>query len=96
MEETSIMPSVMLTHDIKSLIDLWPSRRALAAEVNALLPSGVRTVTPDQVHKWAANGAIRSQYQQFVLLAGISRGFPITADAMIKLHAAKLSSGATT
>ena len=63
---------------IRDLIDLWPTRRYLAADV---------TTTVDRVHKWAAKNNIPSRYHQSVLLAARRRQFPVDAERLIRLHA---------
>ena len=78
---------LMKIQSIKSLIDSWPSRKVLAEEVNAILPFGMKTVSADQVHKWAANGAIRATYQIYVLKAAQARGFDVSAEALMLMHA---------
>lgn len=62
---------------ITALIDLWPARRDLAADV------GVMT---DRVHKWAKSNAIPARFHLRVVKAAESRGFPVTADLMLRLH----------
>lgn len=92
MEETSITLFVMDIHNVKSLIDCWPSRKVLADEINGFLPVSVRRVTPDQVHKWAANGSIRATYQMYVLNAAIARGLAVDAELIVSMHAASSGS----
>ena len=77
----------MKIQSIKSLIDSWPSRKVLAEEINAILPLGLKTVSADQVHKWASNGAIRATYQIYVLKAAQARGFDVSAEALMLMHA---------
>ena len=64
---------------IKSLIDRWPSRKALADETGA--PEA-------NVHKWAKNGRIPSGWQNAVLIAASRRGWDdVTPAWMIAAHA---------
>jgi len=65
----------------KDLIDMWPSRRALADEVG---------VSADRVHKWALSNAIPSGFHAWVIQLGVARGFPVDADLIVKLHAKPL------
>lgn len=62
---------------ITALIDLWPARRDLAADIG---------VTTDRVHKWAQASAIPARFHLRVVRAAESRNFPVTADLMLRLH----------
>lgn len=62
---------------ITALIDLWPARRDLASDV------GVMT---DRVHKWAKYNAIPARFHLRVVTAAESRGFPVTAELIVRLH----------
>lgn len=62
---------------ITALIDLWPARRDLAADI------GVMT---DRVHKWAKSNAIPARFHLRVVMAAEERGFPVTAELMVRLH----------
>ncbi|MGB1389258.1 MAG: hypothetical protein ACPG61_10265 [Paracoccaceae bacterium] len=44
-------------------------------------------LTIHQVNKWGEKGAILAKYQHAVLLAAQYRGFPVTADLIVALHA---------
>jgi len=63
---------------VSSMIDMWPSRKALAVEVG---------VPVDRVHKWHASASIPARFHQAVLDAARLRGFPVTADDIVKMHA---------
>lgn len=63
---------------ISAVIDLWPTRRALADDVQ---------ITQDRVHKWAQVEAIPAKYHLAVIQAAAARGFPVTADLLARLHA---------
>lgn len=63
---------------IKSLIDEWPTRRALAEDVG---------VSADRVHKWAASNAIPASFHASVIAHGVARGIAIDAETMVRLHA---------
>lgn len=75
---------------ISDLVNLWPNRKALADDCNAI--AGRPLVTVHKVHKWAETGSIRAIYQYLVVLAAESRGFPVTAEVMIRLQGAHLVS----
>lgn len=73
--------------NIRELVNLWPTQAALAEDIREQCP-GVKT-TAGQVHKWAANGSIPSKYHHPLLLAGRDRGFELTAELIMELHAPK-------
>jgi hypothetical protein len=84
MDVSSITPSIMdEISSIRGLIDLWPKRSDLAADLTALLG---RSVSTDSVHKWASSGVIPAKYQRGVVIAGRARGFSVDADLMLQLH----------
>lgn len=63
---------------ITSLIDTWPTRRALAEEVGA---------SEAAVHKWASNNRIPSSFQARVVRAARRRGLRhITPAWMLEAH----------
>lgn len=62
---------------VTALIDLWPARRDLAADI------GVMT---DRVHKWAKSNAIPARFHLRVLQAAELRGFPVSPELMVRLH----------
>jgi hypothetical protein len=63
---------------IRSLIDEWPSRKALAAEIGA---------NTEAVHKWALSGRIPPRWQAKVISAAQQRGlWHVTAEWMILQH----------
>lgn len=69
--------SMTSIHTIKELIDLWPTRRELAEEVQT---------TVDRVHKWAQAGAIPARFHARFLRAAHLRGFDISAATLVQLH----------
>lgn len=85
MEETSRMLAAMRPTTIRDLINLWPSRAMLAADLTAGLPG--RTVTAGQVHKWAAHGSIPPRYHAALICAGQARGLSVDAALVVQLHA---------
>lgn len=63
---------------IKDLIDLWPTRAELAADMGT---------TVDRVHKWAKpGGAVPAWYHADLLRAAAARGFAVTAADLVRLH----------
>lgn len=74
---------------IRAVVNLWPTRSALVADIRALTDRVPVTVA--QVHKWAAFERIPAKYQHLVLKAARQRGFPVTADLLVALHAADRS-----
>jgi hypothetical protein len=79
MEKTSIIACAMSNfQNIKSLIDAWPTRRALAEDIGT---------SADRVHKWAASNAIPASFHASVIDKGVARGIQIDADLMVRLHA---------
>ena len=75
---------------VRDLIDLWPKRSELAADLTCELR---RPVSVDSVHKWAANGGIPAKYQRAVVIAASRRGFRVDADLMLRLHHPKNVAG---
>jgi ketopantoate reductase len=69
---------------VKQMIDLWPMRSVMADDLRAL---GLREINVGRVHKWAANNAIPAKYHNGVLLAAKARGFSVTADLLVSIHA---------
>lgn len=68
---------------VKSIIDLWPTRAALASDISV----AGDVVTPDRVHKWAARGDIPARYWARIIDAGRARGADVTAEALVAAHA---------
>lgn len=86
MEELSIILRGMENTPVKDLIDRWPSRAALASDLEAVIGE---PVSVDRVHKWAQAGSIPSGFQAHVIAAGNRRGFDITPDEMVRAHAVR-------
>lgn len=79
MEELSRNVGVMsIFQNIRSLIDAWPTRRALAEDIGT---------SADRVHKWAASNAIPASFHAAVIEKGVARGIAVDADLMVRLHA---------
>jgi hypothetical protein len=72
---------------IRDLVNLWPTRADLAGEMTTLAAS--RPVSVHQVHKWAETGSIPAKYHFQLVAAARNRDFPVTADLLIRLHAAE-------
>lgn len=73
--------------NIKDMVNLWPTRSELARDLMAVCSS--LSVSTAQVHKWAEKGSIPPKYHHHILIAGRSRGFDISADLIVRLHAAQ-------
>jgi hypothetical protein len=71
--------------NIRTLVNLWPTRSELAQDLMSTCSS--LKVTTAQVHKWAEKGSIPPKYHHPMLVAGRSRGFDITAELIVSLHA---------
>lgn len=76
------MRSMSMFQDVKSLIDAWPTRRALAEDIG---------VSPDRVHKWASSNAIPAGFHSSVIERGRLRGITVSAEIMVLLHARPIS-----
>lgn len=74
-------------YTIRELIDLWPTRATLADDMALVAPFA--RVTAERVNKWPSANAIPSRFHQIIIDAGALRGFEITADVLVRLHAAK-------
>lgn len=69
---------------VRKLVNLWPTRAELTEDLRRAYPD--LSVTVAQVHKWAEKQSIPSRYQYPVLVVGQRRGFPISADLIVRLH----------
>jgi hypothetical protein len=68
------------------IIEKWPSRRILAADIGAKLAA---------VHKWAQADRIPSDWQALVVKAARLRGYAdITPEMMIEAHSRGLTRAA--
>lgn len=76
---------MMDVSSISDIVNLWPDRATLAADLREL---GHSEVQAGRVHKWAENCSIPSRYQHALLQAARARGFQLTADRLVELHAA--------
>lgn len=70
---------------IRDLVGCWPSRAAMVADVNAVLAAPA--VTIHQINKWAEKCSIPAKYHWPVIEAGTRRGYPLTAEMIVRLHA---------
>ncbi|HCZ00155.1 MAG: hypothetical protein A3D16_12250 [Rhodobacterales bacterium RIFCSPHIGHO2_02_FULL_62_130] len=62
---------------IKLLIDRWPNRKDLAADIG---------VSPDRVHKWAQTESIPARFHARILRAASLREISISAEDLVRLH----------
>lgn len=67
---------------VRDIIDLWPSRAALAEDITA----DDDPVTLATVHKWAQRGSIPSRYHAELLRAATDRAIPLSADDVVAAH----------
>lgn len=79
MDETSISVAGMSTDSaIRTLLNEWPTRAALADEIGANVAS---------VHKWAKNNRIPARFQLRVVQAARQRGIAYaTEEWMLRSH----------
>lgn len=82
------MLGVMSDTPVKDLIEQWPSRAALAADLAGLIGTSVPV---DRVHKWAQSNAIPAWFHAHVVVAGRKRGIEITFEKMALIHAMRPS-----
>ncbi|MFD2855388.1 hypothetical protein ACFSZS_12305 [Seohaeicola zhoushanensis] len=71
---------------IRDVIDLWPTRAAVAVDMNNHLPEEGPRVTGEQVHKWAQKCAIPARFHRALISAAQGRGFTVSADDVVRLH----------
>lgn len=69
---------------IRELVNLWPKRADLVADMQAAMPE--LHVTVHQVHKWAEKGSIPAKFHYAILLAARARNLPVTAEIIAELH----------
>ena len=67
---------------VKQIIDLWPSRAALAGAIR----SSEGAVPLDRVHKWAQTGSIPARYWAALISSARAQGFVLTADDLVAVH----------
>lgn len=70
------------TPSIRAIIDQWPSRLELAADLSA---SG-DVVTLAQVNKWAQRQTIPARFWARIIRAAAARSISVTADQLVDLH----------
>ena len=76
------MENILCTRD---LINLWPTRKALAEDMNRMTPT--QPVSVAQCHKWSETQSIPAKHHYTLIQCGQARGFPITAELLVQLHA---------
>lgn len=86
-DETDPIEATRSVRSVRDVIGLWPSRKALADEVEAAGSGGPEeAVTVERVHKWAKRGVIPATYHGRVLRAAARRGIPLSADDLVAAH----------
>ena len=70
--------------DIKSVINLWPTRDALRLAMVPYL--GDQELTTDRIHKWASSGAVPGVYLYAFIRAAADAGFGLVAEAIVRLN----------
>ena len=75
---------------VRDVIGLWPSRKAMADDVEAAGGGEAESVTVERVHKWAIRGVIPAPYHGRVLRAATRRGFELTASDLVAAHDAQM------
>lgn len=70
------------TLTVRDIIDLWPSRAALAEDIHA----ADDPVTLQTVHKWVQRNSIPSRYHAILLRAAPQRAIDLTADVLVAAH----------
>lgn len=63
---------------IRDLVALWPSRAAFAEDLGRPIA---------RVHKWITNNAIPAREHLGVIRAAHCRGYPVSAELLVRLHA---------
>lgn len=71
--------------DIRQLINLWPTRAELAADLSEICGE----VSVGKVHKWAQYSSIPARFHAAVIKAAKARGFDVNAELLVSLHAMK-------
>lgn len=71
-------------NSIRDIVNLWPSRAELSDDMNGI--DANRRVSVHQVNKWAEKSALPARYHWQLLHAARLRGFPVTADLIVRLH----------
>lgn len=84
MEKSSITSAMNELSDIKSVIDLWPTRDALREAMKPHLHG--RPITTDRIHKWAKAGSIPSVYMHAVICAAIDCKISLDAATLVRLN----------
>jgi len=78
------MPSMSKIETIPDVINLWPRRADLAADLSGICAD--RSVSVAQVHKWAASESIPARFHFSLIQAAAQRGYPVTADLLAQAH----------
>lgn len=67
------------------IIGLWPTRAALAADINSI-SGGRDLVQGGAIHKWASAESIPAAKHQRIIDAAASRGFTVSAEQIVLAH----------
>ncbi len=70
---------------IRDLVNCWPTRAVMANDINDA--AGRDLVATSQVHKWAEKQSIPAKYHHHIIKAAQGRGYPVTAELIVRLHA---------
>lgn len=76
---------MMQIQTVRDIVDLWPSRAALAVDIS----TDEDSVPVDRIHKWPQQGGIPAQYHWRILQAARKRGFALTAEDIARVHDAE-------
>jgi hypothetical protein len=68
---------------VKDLLDRWPSRAEVAADISA---QGDEVISVDRVHKWARSGTIPPRFWARLIASAARREVPLTAEILVSLH----------
>lgn len=77
---------------VREIINLWPSRAALAGDVNSV--AGVKVASTSQVHRWADVQSIPAKYHHWIVLAAGRRSLDVDAAALALAHLPNLAGDA--
>jgi hypothetical protein len=70
------------TLTVRNIVDLWPSRLALADDIH----TEDDPVTLATVHKWVQRSSIPSRYHAAVLRSALRRDIALSAGVLVAAH----------
>lgn len=82
--------AAMEPRTVKDLFQRWPNRSAVLEDVVVSSPD-LELVA---VHRWAQRNAIPPKYWAAIIAGARRRGIALTADQLVKIHAARTDRGA--